>query len=90
MFFIRSRKVTGFLNQLKSNSGMITTMDVVGNKHIVIDGCKNILEYTTTLIKIATPDFIVKVSGVGLVLKNLTVCSACIAGTILSIEFTQS
>lgn len=90
VFCIRNRKVASFLKQLKQNAGLITTMDILGNQHLVIDGCKNILEYTTSTIKIATPDFTLKVMGVNLTLKNLTVDSACIEGTIVGIEFLQS
>ncbi|MEG2295719.1 MAG: YabP/YqfC family sporulation protein [Oscillospiraceae bacterium] len=65
-------------------------MDILGNQHLVIDGCKNILEYTTSTIQIVTPDFIVKITGENLTLKSLTVDSASIEGMIAAIEFVKS
>lgn len=62
-------------------------IEMSGNREIVIDGCKNILEYDENVIKINAGKMTVRFCGRGLTLRNLSQDSAVIEGFVSSIEF---
>ncbi len=59
----------------------------IGNHEIVIDGCKGVLEYSSTLIRLNLKNQQLKLSGRNLLIRNLEKNSAQIDGYIGSIEF---
>ena len=67
-------------------SGM-AHFEIAGNREIVVDGCRGILEYDENLIRLRAGKLTVRISGRGLTLRNLRRTSAVIAGFITSVEF---
>lgn len=63
------------------------TIELFGNKQLIMDGCKGIMEYDEGYIKISGGRYAVIVTGQSLVLKNLTDLSCTITGTIDSVGF---
>ena len=58
-----------------------------GNREVVVDGCRGIIEYDENIIKLNTGKMITKFLGRHLNIKCLTPDSLVIEGIITSIEF---
>lgn len=58
-----------------------------GNREVIIEGFKNIVEYEEDTIKIGAPKMIVCFRGRNLSIKSLTTDSLIIKGFIISMEF---
>ncbi len=65
----------------------MSRLEFNGNREVIVDGCKGILEYDENIIKINTGKMITKFSGRHLDIKCLTPDSLIIHGVIISIEF---
>jgi len=65
----------------------IAQIELAGNREAVIDGCRGVLEYDETIVKLATEKMSVQFMGRGLQIKVLTHDSAIVTGFITSIEF---
>lgn len=65
----------------------ITQIELLGNNEAVVEGCKGILEYDDTVIKIAIHKMQVKFIGIDLTIKSLNSESVIIQGAIGGIEF---
>ena len=63
-------------------------MEISGNHEAVIDGCRGVLVYDETMIRLAANDMIITFVGRGLQIKVLTHNSAIIGGFITSIDFS--
>lgn len=77
---------------LEVPADVITNMahlELAGNREVNIDGCKGILEYDENIVRINAGSMIIKFSGRGLTLRNLTQDSAVLEGFITSIEFSS-
>ncbi len=64
-------------------------LEMNGNREIIIDGCKGILEYDENVIKINTSDIILSFLGRNLTIKCMTSESLIIKGYVTSIEFIK-
>ena len=65
----------------------LSYMEILGNKRVVIDGCKGILEYTENDIRLSLPRGSILFRGSGLCFKTLSNGKAVISGSIALIEF---
>ena len=55
----------------------------------MVDGCKSVMEYDDTVIKLNLGKNSVKFTGCELTIKSLSLEQAMIEGTILSMEFGE-
>ena len=62
-------------------------MEVNGNREIILEGSRGVVEYSETSIKINTGKFIISFQGRGLHIKCMTDCDIVIHGFITSIEY---
>lgn len=62
-------------------------IEIYDNNEIVLEGCKGILEYNDTTVKVNTGGYIFSVVGRGINIKCLTEASMVIKGFITTIEF---
>ena len=62
-------------------------LEMNGNKEVIIEGCKSILEYDENLVKISVKNMTISFFGRNLLIKCLTSDSLVIDGFITSIEF---
>lgn len=63
-------------------------VELLSNKQAIIDGCRGIIEYSDTLIRLSSDKHILKFSGSDLEIKLLSQQNMIIEGTILSLEYT--
>ena len=62
-------------------------MNICGNKEVIFEGSRGIVEYNENSIKINTGKYIVAFSGRGLHIRCMNEYSLIIAGFITSIEY---
>ena len=62
-------------------------MEVNGNREVIIEGSRGVVEYSETSIKINTGKYIISFQGRGLHIKCMTDCDIVIHGFITSIEY---
>ncbi len=80
-------------NQLKNKvlSDMFVDeprIEMVGNREIVVDGCKGVVEYTENNIKLSLGESVLSLSGNNLVIRSFDNDVAIIIGQICDIDFT--
>ncbi len=62
-------------------------MEVNGNREVILEGSRGVVEYSETSIKINTGKYIISFQGRGLHIKCMTDCDIVIHGFITSIEY---
>lgn len=64
-------------------------IEMLGNREIIVDGCKGVVEYGENLIKLNTENCVLSISGDGLVIKSYDGSVAVISGIITDITFVS-
>ena len=64
-------------------------IEMLGNREIIIDGCKGVVEYDETLIKLSLGDNVLSLSGDNLIIKSFDSSVAVISGQICDISFVS-
>jgi sporulation protein YqfC len=65
-------------------------MTMVGNRDIMIENHKGIMEFDCERVRVNTGSGIVKITGSGLLIKEITSEDIIISGSIISIEFPNA
>lgn len=73
---------------VKKAMGELPFFEMDGNREVRVEGCKGVLEYSTSVIRINTNQMVTCFKGRGLNLKSLSPTSLVIVGFITSIDFT--
>ena len=63
-------------------------IELLSNRQAVVDGCRGIIEYSDSCIRLSTDRMILKFTGTGLEIKSLTDSGVIVEGTILSLEYS--
>jgi len=63
-------------------------VELLGNRQAVVDGCRGIVEYSDTCIRLSAQGLILKFTGTGLEIKAFTENEAIVGGTILGLEYS--
>ena len=63
-------------------------VEVLSNKQAIVDGCRGIIEYSDTLIRLSADRLILKFTGTDLEIKCLSQQNMVIEGQILSVEYS--
>ena len=63
-------------------------IELDGNREMILDGCKGILEYGDEKIKICTDSCVVSISGDNLLIKSFNDSQIFIVGNIISLDFS--
>ena len=71
----------------KNRSGMITSITITGVHEALVEGHKGIIEYTDTVIKLNTPQFIMKICGAELEITGVAEEYIMIKGIIMGVEY---
>lgn len=81
-------------NQLKKN--LVTEffvdepkIEMLGNREMIVDGCKGVVEYNETLIKLSLGESVLSLSGDNLIIKSFDSSVAVISGQICDISFVS-
>ena len=64
-------------------------IEMLGNREIIIDGCKGIVEYEENLIKLSLGDTLLSLAGDALVIVSFDSSIAVINGQICEISFVS-
>ncbi len=64
-----------------------THIEIAGNREIIIEGCKGIIDYTEESIKLSAGKYAILIIGKNLEIKNLFDESIIINGFIIKIEY---
>lgn len=62
-------------------------MEFKGNREVVLEDCRGILEYDTDVVRVRMGKLVVRFTGRGLTIKCMTVDSMVIEGFITGMEF---
>lgn len=63
-------------------------IEAEGNREIIVDGCKGILEYDEDKIKINTGSLVICFKGTELIVKSFSEVGIILTGNIVSVEFS--
>lgn len=74
-------------NIAKSFSQKSVHMEISGNSEIVLEGCRGVLEYNDSTVKVNTGAFVLSIMGRGIVIKCYNEASMVIQGYITTVEF---
>lgn len=66
----------------------IPKLTMVGNGGLIIENYKGVIEYEETKVRINTGVGVIKITGEGLIIKEITSENIMVDGKICSIEFT--
>ena len=75
--------------QIPSIFAQMPYLELKGNRELLLEGCKGILEYTTETIRINTGTIVLVILGRNLNLKCLSQTGLIVDGFIMSIEFVS-
>lgn len=91
MVFLARRKRDELSIKKKLLSEMITSeprIEMTGNREIIIDGCKGVIEYTENNIRISLGESVMSISGDSLIIQSFDNDVVIITGQISDIDFT--
>lgn len=71
----------------KNKSGIITALHITGIHEALIEGHKGIIEYTDKVIRLNTPQFIMKITGADLEITGVAEEYITIKGIIVGVEY---
>lgn len=66
-----------------------TEICIFDNNEVMIDGAKQIIEYSSDNVKISLGKYIVNISGDGLCIRTLTCKQLVVCGCVLQVEFCR-
>lgn len=66
----------------------VPQLELSGNREAVVEGCKGILQYEESVIRLCTGRFVIRFTGTDLVIRSMQSGLVQICGTILSVDFT--
>lgn len=64
-------------------------IEMLGNREIIVDGAKGVVEYGENLIKLNTVEYVLSILGDELVIKSFDGSVAVISGKIAEITFVS-
>ncbi len=79
--------VSSLVYTIKDAFGIRPRIEISGNTSATIDGCKGILEYSKTQIRVSLGNLSLQIKGRGLDLRSVSVSSLVIEGFITSVEY---
>lgn len=63
-------------------------IEMAGNREVIVDGCRGILQYEDSVIRISTGRLVIRFTGTDLVIRTIEQNQIQICGTILSVDFS--
>ncbi len=92
MSFLRNKNSNDKKSSNKYLGNLFTNMpylELTGNREVLLEGCKGIVEYTTDVIRINAGSMMIVFLGRGLNIKCLSPTGLVIDGYITAIEFVS-
>ncbi len=67
----------------------VPKIEMLGNKELIIDGCKGVVEYGENLIKLNAGELVISIEGDELLIKSFDSEIAVISGIFTGITFVS-
>lgn len=64
-------------------------IEMLGNREMIIDGCKGVVEYDEAIIKLSLGEYVLSLSGDNLLINSFDNSVAIISGQICEISFVS-
>ncbi len=64
-------------------------IEMLGNREMIIDGCKGVVEYDEAIIKLSLGEYVLSLSGDNLLINSFDNSVAVISGQICEISFVS-
>lgn len=64
-------------------------IEMIGNREMIIDGCKGVVEYDEATIKLSLGEYVLSLSGDNLLINSFDNSVAIISGQICEISFVS-
>ncbi len=80
-------KMAEILDMPKDFIGDSPMVSMVGDREVMVEGCKGIIEYTTNTIRLNTTKYMIKISGVDMELKAVASEYIHVYGKIAGVEY---
>lgn len=62
-------------------------IEISGNREVIVEGCRGVLEYSDTVVSLNTGKLIVKITGCELTVVSMQNTQAIIRGVIAGVEY---
>ncbi len=82
-----AEKVMDAFQLPKNKSGIITALHITGVHEAIVEGHRGIIEYTSEVIRLNTPQFIMKISGAELEITAVAEEYIELKGLICGVEY---
>lgn len=77
-------------NKIKRIVNMDTQIQLTGNREVMVECCKKILEYNDIMVKVKTWDMTVEIWGSNLKVNDFSSRGIVVYGKIQSVELTEN
>lgn len=67
----------------------LAKIELTGNREISIDGCRGILEYDESVVRLNLGNMIIKITGAGLTIPSMAAEQTTVTGSIACVEFSS-
>lgn len=67
----------------------LAKIEITGNREISIDGCRGILEYDESVVRLNLGNMIIKITGAGLTIPSMAAEQTTVTGSIACVEFSS-
>lgn len=67
----------------------LARMELTGNREISVDGCRGILEYDESTVRLNLGNMIIKITGTGLTIPSMAAEQTTVTGSIACVEFSS-
>ncbi len=67
----------------------LAKIELTGNREISVDGCRGILEYDESIVRLNLGNMIIKITGAGLTIPSMAAEQTTVTGSIASVEFSS-
>ncbi|MBQ2775662.1 MAG: YabP/YqfC family sporulation protein [Clostridia bacterium] len=84
-----SPKMIGSELSIPISAATMAHIEICGNREAIVEGCRGVLEYDDTLIKLDTGKLIITFTGSELCLGTFQLQQTVIRGNIVSIDFSN-
>ena len=64
-------------------------IEMLGNREMIIDGCKGVVEYDESILKLSLGEYVLSLSGDNLLINSFDNSVAVISGQICEISFVS-
>ena len=84
---MKKAKVKAAIEEAKNAAGMCSELTVSGRREVMAHGCRAILSYSESEVKLRLQDMVLTVAGAGLTMKSYYDGSVRVSGRLTGLRF---